>query len=245
MKQKERRHLKENEIAHSITAARDFLGTRRPSTAYLVVAVIVAVAVLGFVIVRQQTNSRAHDLLAEAMVVVDALVQPPSPAMPPANGKPGTMATQQPGTYPTVEAKLKAALPKLQVAADAYPNSQTGITARYHLASTLAGVGRHTEALAAYDDLIARAGESMYGRMARLGKANEQARMGEYQPAIATYKTLIDQKESVLPEDAILMQLATAYEASGNKDEAKKTFSRIVHEHPASPYSSAAGKQLQ
>lgn len=210
-----------------------------------VVVAVLAVAVIGYVVVRQRTSARAQGMLAAAMIVADAPVQPPNPATPPADGKPGTMATQAPGTYPTEEAKLTAALPKLHAAADAYPDSVSGITARYHLASALATLGRHKEALVAYENVITRAGDSLYGRMARLGKANEQARLGEYQPAIAIFKALIDLKEGALPADAILMQLAAAYQASGNKDEAKKTFSRVVHEHPASPYSTEAGKQLQ
>ena len=39
-------------------------------------------------------------------------------------------------------------------------------------------------------------------------KANEQAAMGQSQQAIATYKELLDDKDSGLPQDAILMQLA-------------------------------------
>jgi tetratricopeptide (TPR) repeat protein len=179
------------------------------------------------------------------MVILEAPVQPPTPAVPPADGQPGTPERQEPGTYPTEEAKLKAALPKLQEAADEHPDTDAGITARYHLAATHAALGNHADAVSAYDDVIARAGDSIYGRMAKLGKATEQVRLGQYEPAIDTYKALADEKETDLPADAVLMQLARAYQASGNADEAKKTFSRIVHEHPGSPYSAEAGKQIQ
>ena len=222
------------------------MGPRRKQiTGMLVVAALIVAVVVGIVVIRQRTSSRGQDLLAEAMVIVNSPVQPPTPAQPPSDGQPGTMETQQPGTYPSEDAKLKAALPRLQAAADAYPNAEAGLIARYHLASSLASMGKHDEALKAYDAVIAGAGDSIYGRMAKLGKANEQARLGQYAPAIETYKALADEKESALPADAILMQLAAAYDASGNKDEAKKTFSRIVHEHPASPYSAEAGKQIQ
>ena len=45
--------------------------------------------------------------------------------------------------------------------------------------------------------------------------------------------------------DYVVVVNASKLRVTGNKDEAKKTFSRIVHEHPASPYSAEAGKQMQ
>jgi tetratricopeptide (TPR) repeat protein len=246
MKQKERHHLKENELAQSLAAATQvFAARRRQITGMLIVLGLVLVVVAGVFIIRQRTASRSQDLLAQAMVELNAPVQAPTPALPATDTQAAVPETQPPGTYATEEAKLKAALPKLQAAADAYPNSQAGQIARYHLAATLARSGRRDEAIRAYDAVIASAGDAIYGRMARLGKANLQAQMGQTQQAIATYQALLDDEDSGLPADAILMHMASAYQAAGNAEEARKTFSRIVHEHPASPYSAAAGKQIQ
>ena len=81
-----------------------------------ILIVVIILAGFGYLIVRQQTDNKSHALLATAMTIVEAPVQPPTPAEPPSNGKPGTMEQQAPGTYPTEEAKLKAALPKLEAA---------------------------------------------------------------------------------------------------------------------------------
>ncbi len=44
------------------------------------------------------------------------------------------------------------------------------------MAGALAALGRHDEAITAFDDVTKRAGaNSLYGRMARLGKADAQA----------------------------------------------------------------------
>lgn len=243
MKQSERHHLKDNELANTVASV---LGPRQREvvTGVVVVVVLLVVVVAGLAL-RQRMQNRRQGALADAMVVLDAPVQPPAPAMPAAGTRPATPETQAPGTYPTEQAKLQAALPKLQAAADDDPASDAGLTARYHLGATLAALGRHQEALAAYEVVIAKGSGSFYGEMARLGKATAQARMGQHQPAIATLKELTEQKDSTLPVDALLMQLAAAYDASGNRDEARKTLSRVVHEFPASPYSAAAGKQLQ
>ena len=77
MKRKERHHLKENELVHSIATARDFLETRqRQITGTMVVVVVLALAVIGFLVFRSQSQSRGSDLLAEAMVALNARVVP-------------------------------------------------------------------------------------------------------------------------------------------------------------------------
>ena len=40
------------------------------------------------------------------------------------------------------------------------------------------------------------------------------------------------------------MELGKAYQASGKQDEARKTFTQIVDEHPTSPYSVEARAEL-
>jgi tetratricopeptide (TPR) repeat protein len=245
MKRTERHHLKENELAQTLATARDYFEPRKKQISLAAFVIFLfAVAVLGIMIMRQRTEARAHDLLADAMVVLDAQVIPKTPTDP-SSPTPPAAAMQGSGTYETEEAKLQAAVPKLKAAADAYPDTTPGITARYHLAGTLAALGRHQEAVQAYDEVIKRAGDDLYGRMARLGKAEEQARSGQLDAAIATYKELSEKTDGDLPADAILMQLGRAYAAAGKKDEAQKTFTKIVDEHPESPYAAEARQQLE
>jgi len=93
--------------------------------------------------------------------------------------------------------------------------------------------------------VVRRAGnDSLYGRMAQLGKAEAQFASGETDAAIATWKELAAKKDANLPEDAILMQLGRAYQAKGNTADAKKTFTDIVDNHPDSPYVAEARKEL-
>jgi len=245
MKRTERHHLKENELAHSIAAARDYVEPRRRQIGLAALVVfLLAVVALGIMVIRQRTTARAHDMLAEAMVVLDAQVIPKAP-VDPKSPTPPAAAMQGTGTFETEEAKLQAAVPKLRAAADAFPDTQPGITARYHLAGSLASLGKHQEAVQAYDEVIKRAGDDLYGRMARLGKAEEQARAGQLDAAIATYKELSENTDGDLPTDAILMQLARAYVAAGKRDEAQKTFTKIVDEHPESPYAAEARQELE
>lgn len=245
MKARERHHLKENELAHTLATARDYIEPRRKQLGLAAfVIVLVAVAALGIVLMRQRTQQRAEQLLADAMVVLDAQVIPSTPTDP-NSPTPPAAAMAGSGTYTSETEKLTAAAPKLKAAADAYPDTEAGITARYHLAGTLATLGRHQEAVQAYDDVIKRAGDDLYGRMARLGKAEAQARAGQHDAAITTYKELADRKDSDLPTEAILMQLGRAYAAAGKKADAQKTFTKVVDEHPDSPYAAEARQELE
>ena len=245
MKAKERHHLKENELAHSIAAARDYVEPRRKQLSLAAFVIfLVAVTGVGILVMRQRTQAAAQRLLAEAMVVLDAEVVPNEP-VDPKSPTPPAAAMSGTGTYSSETEKLTAAVPKLRTAADAHPDTDAGITARYHLAGTLATLGKQQEAMQAYDEVIRRGGDSLYANMARLGKAGEQVRARQYDAAIATYKELADRKDGELPADAILMQLARTYAAAGKKDDAQKTFTKIVDEHPDSPYASEARQELE
>jgi predicted negative regulator of RcsB-dependent stress response len=245
MKRTERHHLKENALAHSIQTARDFLETRqRQITGTVVGIIVVALAVIGFLVYRSQTQSRGSELLAEAMVALNARVVPTGQTG--EENLPAGATLGATGTFSTEEAKLKAALPKLKAAADPYPDAASGITARYHMAGALAALGRNEEAIKEFDEVTNRSGaSSLYGRMARLGKANTQAHSGQLDAAIATWKELTTSSNEDLPVDAILIELARAYVQKGNTEEAKKTFTQIVDQHPTSPYLGEARTELE
>jgi len=244
MKRIERKHLKEDELAHTIRVAREFVEPRQQILTKVGIAALVLIVVgVVFALWRERNDSRGQEALAEAMVALNAQVVPAG--VEGAEGVPAAASLSATGTFSTEEAKLKAALPKLQVAADAYPGSPAGIQARYHMAGALAALGRHGEAVTAFDEVIKHAGsDSLYGQMAQLGKADAQAHAGQLDAAIDTWKGLASKNSDQVPVDAILMQLARAYVQKGNRDEARKTFSEIVDKHPQSPYTEEARAEL-
>src|SRR6059058_5424653 len=112
MKRTERHHLKENELDLLTRHAREAIAARkRETTAAIGALAIIGVAALAYYAWHERRESRAHALLADAVVVQDARVVAPA--------APGTAAPQPTaGTYPTEQAKLEAALAKYKVAAD-------------------------------------------------------------------------------------------------------------------------------
>jgi TolA-binding protein len=246
MKRQERHHLKENELIHTIEATRDFMETRQREIGIGVIVVVVIAAIgAGAMLYRQRSQSRGVELLAEAMVALNARVVPAG-AQATGEDIPAAASLGATGSFATEGAKLNAALPKLQAAADAYPDSSAGITARYHMAGALAALSRHDEAIKQFDEVIRRAGgSSIYGRMARLGRADTQARAGQVDAAIATWKEMASSTSGEFPVDAILMELARAYAQKGEKEEARKTFSQLIDQHPNSPYTPEARSELE
>jgi TolA-binding protein len=241
MKSIERHKLKENEFARSVGAARDMISTRQGDIARVAIAVAVVIALVGgYTLWRQSRNAKAEAALASALALFEA---PVVPLAAPAPGSP--LPVQQPGTYPTEKAKLEAALPKLMEAADAHPNTNAGIAARYYAASALASLGRFSEAEQRYQEVVDKAGNGIYGRTGRLGLADAQAAQGKYDAAITIYRELSTDANSQIPIDGILMALGRTYLQAGRSDEAARAFSRIVDEFPQSVYAADARRERE
>lgn len=241
MKSIERHKLKENEFARTVAHAREAMQTRGRDVATILVVVIAAVALAGgYAWWRQSRNAKANGLMAEALAVEEAPVIAP---VAPAPGSP--IPVQQPGTFVNEQAKLEAALPKLMKAADTYPNTEAGITARYHAASALATLGRYAEAEQRYQEVIGKAGNSLYGRTARLGLADVLVSQEKYDSAIKIYQEVSTDTKSTFPIDGVLMQLGRAYMKAGKKNEAAHAFTRVVEEFPQSLYAADARREME
>jgi TolA-binding protein len=244
MKRIERHHLKDNELATTLADLSRGVEARRNQLKWSAVAVLAIVVLgVGISVWRQRQQSRGQELLAEAMVALNARVVPATAAG--AEGEPAAAQIGATGSFSTEEAKLTAAIPKLQAAADGAPGSAAGVTARYHLAGALAAVGRHADAIAAFEEVSRRAGpDSFYGRMARMGRADAQVKAGQFDAAIAGWKELAAQHPEDLPVDALLMEMGLAYRAKGDTAEARKTLTQVVEQHPNSPYAPQARAEL-
>ncbi|MEX2270405.1 MAG: tetratricopeptide repeat protein [Vicinamibacterales bacterium] len=226
MKREERHRLKENDFANLVS--RTGQGVRSHGRAVGVAAVLVVLALAlvgGYFLWRNNREEKAGARLAEAMATAQA------PVMPPAIGTPPTV-----GTYPTERARADAALPQLLAAADAYPSSDAGIEARYQAAALLAELGRYSEAIQRYQEVIDRDRNGIHGRTARLGLAAAASLGGEHDRAIEQLQTMAAEDPGAIPVDAILAQLARAYERANKTSDATATWKRIKDEFPESVY---------
>ena len=243
MKTTQRQHLKENELAMALHQAQTW-AEKNSRTLTTIIGAVALVALAVFAVMAWRTNSdnKARALLAEAMVIEEGRVMPPGPPAGTTND-PNAIGGQLPGTYPTEQAKLEAAIPKFQAAAEAYPSSDPGLMARFHLARALVTLGRYDEGLKEYDKVMA-GGNALLARSAKLGKADAQLRAAQYDPAIATFKQMIDAREPGIPAEAVLMELARAYKLAGKTEDAQKTLTQIVEQHADSPYAAEARAEI-
>jgi len=232
MKATERHKLKENEFARTVAQARASLEERGRDVSLVLLAIAIALAAVGgYTWWRQSRNAKANTLLAGALAVHEAPVIAPSEPTP---GSP--VPVEQPGTFRTLQMKLEAALPKFLETANAYPNTDAGIAARYHAAGILAQLGRYPEAEQRYQEVVEKGGRSIYARTARLGLAGAQLAQNKFDSAIAIYRDLSTETNPQLPVDGVLMQLGQAYLRAGKAEDAARAFNRVVEEFPDSVY---------
>src|SRR5262249_12056622 len=158
----------------------------RELTTTIVAVVAVLLIAGGYFAFRSARNSKATGMLASALAVAEAPVVPPPP---PAPGSAPPLPA--PGPHPPERQRPRAALPKLQAAADAYPSTDAGITARFRLAATLAELGRHAEAEQRYQEVVARTStRDIYHFTAQLGVGEARLAQGKAGDAVTTFQTL-------------------------------------------------------
>jgi TolA-binding protein len=235
MKRVERRNLKHNDLADLATKSQQIVGEYKSSlTLVFIVIVVAGAAGLGYMLWKNGVETRAHTMLAAAMSVEDTPVGPVDPN-----------AAQKGGArFATAQEKEQATIDKYKAAADQYPSTDAGIFARYHQATALVGLNRTADAAPVFQQVIDHDSKGIYGQMARFGLAESQARAGQFDQAIATYKELVEAKDSSLPLDGILMQLGRTYLYAGKNMDAQQTFNRVVNEFPQSQFGPEARQQL-
>jgi TolA-binding protein len=80
--------------------------------------------------------------------------------------------------------------------------------------------------------------------MAKLGRVEALAGQNKYDDAIKTLTDLSALRDSKLPVDGVLMELARVCRKAGKMQEARAAFKRVVDEFPESGYVSEAKQQL-
>jgi TolA-binding protein len=241
MKSTERHKLKQNEFERTVAQAREAVAAKQQELTFAIVGVVVVLVVVGgYFAYRTSRNNKATTLLAAALAVAEApVVAPPPPA--PGSAPP----IQAPGTYRTEQERSQAALPRLQAAADAYPNTEAGITARFRLAATLAELGRHVEAEQRYQEVVQKTRtRDVYHYTAKMGVGEARLAQGKAADAMTTFQEIATDSNSQLPVDGVLMQVGRAAVVAGKTDDASRAFNRVVAEFPQSLYVSEAKEKL-
>jgi TolA-binding protein len=153
-------------------------------------------------------------------------------------------AKQQSGTFSTETARDEAALAAYKKVIDEYPNDETGRAARYRMAGVHLRNGRAADAERLFAEAANNAGASPYGPMAQLGRAQALAAVGKFDDALKILTDLSGQRDSALPIDGVLMELARVSERAGKTQDARAAYKRVVDEFTQSGYAGEARQRL-
>ena len=233
MKAEERHHLKQNEFADRAIWVAEQLNTNRTRIITIVGGVIAVLAIIGgYFYFSGRSKDQAASMLGAALAIQQA---PIAQALP---------INQTSTTYPTAAARGEAAVAAFQKVATAYPSGDTGAAARYYLGTAYLSLGKGADADKAFSEAATLGTGTLYGDMAQLGRGQALAAQSKFDDAIKTLTDLSARRDTAVPVDGVLMELARVCRKAGKMQEARAAFKRVTDEFPQSNYAGEARTQL-
>ena len=239
MNKAEREQLKHNEAADAIVAANSYLSQHGRTLGLAAVAVLLLVgSVFGYRAFKARTEERAQGQLAAAVEILNAPVpqrrrQVRRPRLPHGD----VCHRSGPGRR---GAQAAARAPPTRLAAR-MPGCGRGTTPPRCMPRP---IGPRRPPTRTCGPRPGRA-STLLGRMASLGLASMQVRQKQFDPAIKALQELSQRRDGPLPVDAVLVQLAEAYQQAGRAAEASQTLQRVIDEFPQSPYAADARQRVE
>lgn len=129
-------------------------------------------------------------------------------------------------TFPSVEARAKAANQLFMAAADKYSMMPDGKTARYFGGLTYIEAGNNAAAESTLKQ-VAGGWNSELASLAKLSLANLYRQTGRDAQAIDLYNELTAKPTTSVPAGLAQLQLADLYETQGKPEDAKKIYAKL------------------
>ena len=229
-----RHALKQDRFITATTSGLDWVGENRTALIRWTIAVVVAIGILiAGIVIYEQREASADQLLGQAIDIYQTpLAQPNQPA------EPGQT------TYPSAEARARAANPLFTQVANQYGWLRQGTMARYFAGMTALDMGDKSQAQA---DLTkaAEAHDSNLAALAKVALANLYAQTGRTSMAIDEFRNVIAHPTTTVPKAAAQLQLAQLYESTGQQEEARRIYAEIKDQDKDSQAAQIATQKLQ
>lgn len=147
------------------------------------------------------------------------------------------------GSAQEAEKEFAAAMNQFQVAttkegavaafgaiADRYSGHGLGVLASYFVGESQLELGRHSEALAAYERYLSKAGDDApFREAATIGKALCYEGLGDYRTAAQVLDDLLSKMDEKDPRHGdVLFQAALFYEKAGERARALELYQRVI-----------------
>jgi tetratricopeptide (TPR) repeat protein len=230
-----RKEIKRDEVAAAVGRSVDYAQSHGRTIGIVIgAALLVLLVLLGFWGFRASQRGKASVALGEALQLAGAPIQatgakPDDPDAP---------------SFATPEARRARAKKAFESVRESYRFSPAADVAAVYLGQIAAEEGKLDEARKLWEDYVEDHPDDMLAGNVKLNLIELDRRAGKTDAIIASLEKMLDASDGPLPKDAILYELAGAYEAAKRDTEAKKTYQRILDEYPQSGYHTLAQQKV-
>jgi hypothetical protein len=228
-----RKELKKDEVRETLShGAQAVFAHQHQIWVYGGIALLVALAVLGWRFYTQSQTAKGTAALADAMKVYQARIRTAAePAQPDET------------TYVDEKNKYGDAVKKFTDVANRYSRTRPGQLARYYAALSLEKLNRYGEA---ENDLKALepSGDESLSALARFKLAQVYDEDGKGSQAVQLYQQLSNKPTLFVPKPVVLLALADHYSGS-DPTQAAKLYKQVKDEFPDTQAAQQADERLQ
>jgi predicted negative regulator of RcsB-dependent stress response len=227
-----RHALKQDRFINATHYGLDWVGDHRASVVRWSVAVVLVIAVIvAGVVVYEQRDAAAHQLLGQAMDIYETPLARAGQPVPPGQK-----------TYASAAERAKAANPIFREVADRYGWLNPGEMARYFAGVTEIDLGQQSQAEA---DLkkAADSHDSNLAALAKVALANLYEQTGRTSEAVAEFENVIQHPTTSVPKAAAQLQLAALYEKTDTQ-KARQLYAQIKDQNKTTDAGQIADQKL-
>ncbi len=216
-----RHQIKQDELAVTYEQVEAYVKAHFRSLALIVgIAVVVAGGAFGLRTYLRRQRAGANVALETALNTFNAYV---------GQSAPGVTGL----TFPTADAKYKAALAQFTTVVEKYPRTEAAAIARIHVGICEGLLGNNAQAVRMLQTAI-RVSNPEEASLARFSLANELARTGKQAEAEKIYEDLAAHPTLAVPRGTALMALADDLRAT-NPARAKQIYEELQKEFSSDP----------
>lgn len=228
-----RKELKKDEVRETLAHGAEALLSHRQGTTYiLIVAVILALAILGWRTYTTKQTANAAAAFNDAMRTYEA----PTSTTPGAQIAPGTL------TFSNDNAKYTAAAQQFETVAKNYSHTSPGQLAGYYAGLSLEQVGKNDDAKKYLETALQSSNEN-YVSKAKFELAKLYDKTGQPEQAAKLYEELISAPTILVPKPVAMLALAQHYREK-DPAQAAKLYNQIKTQYPDTAVADEAGQEL-
>lgn len=236
MKKELKRQIKEDEFITGIqTVVKWSADHRRELQTGLIAAAAVAAIVMGLSWYRNSQDAAARSEWTEALRLFHA----------PLESELTADAPRPPGpVFDTAEERARRAMAAFDGFARRFPRHELELRARYYAGLCHIQLGELDKAEPLLSEVAAsRDRGTVEPALALVALAGAYRAEGRYDDAVETWRRLLDDPDSPLPQDQALMQIAENLEEADRLPEARAYYEQLSRSYPTSPNAAEARRR--